>query len=244
MTVMTPDFQGKTVLVTGGAVRAGAAVSRAFAAAGANLVIHCLRSAEAAEALRSELGPAHRIAVCDLNDPVAAGNMIREFAPDILINNAASYSRKTLSEEDEASAAAQYRVNFLTPAAMIRALAKVRGERESAVVNILDCAIRQTPHDSFSYAISKKMLAAATRAAARQCAPYVRVNAVAPGNMIPPPGSSSRMEKTSARLPLKRPPDVADFTRAVLFLAWNRSITGVILPVDCGQSLLYGEEEA
>ena len=87
---MIPDFQGKTVLVTGGAVRAGEAVSRAFAAAGADLVIHCLRSVAAAEALRDELGPSHRIAVCDLRDPSAAENMIREFAPDILINNAAS----------------------------------------------------------------------------------------------------------------------------------------------------------
>ena len=240
---MAPRFQGKTVLVTGGALRAGEAVSRAFADAGADLVIHCLRSRAAAEALRAELGPAHRIAVCDLCDRAAAENMIREYAPDILINNAACYSRKTLTEEDEASAQAQYRVNFLTPAAMIRALAEVRGEHESAVVNILDCAIRQTPADSFSYALSKKMLAAATRAAARQCAPWVRVNAVAPGNMIPPPGSSSRMEKTSARLPLRRPPAVSDFTSAILFLAWNRSVTGVILPVDCGQSLLYGEDE-
>lgn len=240
---MMYGFQGKTVLVTGGAVRAGEAISRAFASAGAKLVIHCLRSAAAAEALRSELGPEHRVAVCDLCDRAAAENMIREYAPDILINNAASYSRKTLPEEDEGSALAQYRVNFLTPSAMIRALAEVRGECESAVVNILDCAIRQTPCDSFSYALSKKMLAAATRAAARQCAPWVRVNAVAPGNMIPPPGSASRMEKTSARLPLKRPPVLSDFTSAVLFLAGNRSITGAVLPVDCGQSLLHGEEE-
>ena len=187
-------FQGKTVLVTGGAVRAGEAVSRAFAAAGAKLVIHCLKSAAAAESLRAELGPQHRLAVCDLCDRSAAENMIRQFAPDILINNAASYSRKTLMEEDGASSESQYRVNFLTPVAMIRTMAEIRGEREGAVVNILDCAIRQTPHDSFSYALSKKMLAAATRAAARQCAPWIRVNAVAPGNMIPPPGSLSRME--------------------------------------------------
>ena len=240
---MPPDFQGKTVLVTGGATRAGEAVSRAFADAGANLVIHCLKSEAAAEALRAELGPAHRVVRCDLRDPAAAETMIREYAPDILINNAAAYARKTLTEEEPSAAREQYLVNFFTPAAMIRALADVRGERESAVINILDCAIRKTPADSFSYALSKKMLASATRAAARQCGPRIRVNAVAPGNMIPPPGSFSRMEKTAARVPLKRPPAVSDFTSAVLFLAWNRSITGVILPVDCGQSLLYDEEE-
>ena len=242
---MSPDFQGKTVLVTGGAVRAGKVLSRAFAEAGARLVIHCRKSAAEAEALRLELGAApHRIAVCDLRDTASAEAMIREFAPDVLVNNAASYSRMTLPGEDTESASAQYQVNFLTPAAMIRTLASVRGQRETAVVNILDCAIRRTPEDSFSYALSKKMLAAATRAAARQCAPWLRVNAVAPGNMIPPPGSLSRMEKTAARLPLKRPPDLADFASAVLFLAWNRSLTGVILPVDCGQSLLYEEEES
>ena len=172
----------------------------------------------------------------------------RRFRPDLIglssvARSAAAYRRTPLPEESAQDAEQQYRINFLAPVEMIRSLASVRDGREASVVNILDCAIRRTPGRSFSYAISKKMLAEATRAAALQCAPRLRVNAVAPGNLIPPPGSPSRMEKTAARLPLKRTVSLDDFTETVLFLAGNRSLTGCILTVDCGQSLLEAGEE-
>ena len=241
------SLAGKTVLVTGGAVRVGAYICRAFAAQGARLVIHCLHSRDAAEMLCRELGgpgKGHSVAVCDLADRAAAAEMIRQYAPDVLVNNAARYARASVMEEDATEAHLQYEVNFLTPAAMIRTLAEVRGERETVVINMLDSDIRRTDRASFSYALSKKTLAAATRAAALQCAPFLRVNAVAPGPMIPPENLKHLgMRRTSARLPLKRGADPADAAEAAVFLARCPSVTGAVLYVDCGQALLGSETE-
>ena len=238
------DLKGATVLVTGGAIRFGAYLCRAFAARGAQLVVHYHKSAAEAEDLLQELGCNGHIAVCcDLADPVAAENMIREIAPDVLINNAASYDRAPLPAEAPESAIMQYTVNALTPIRMLKTLSEVRGERETAAVNILDCAIAAVPAESFSYILSKKMLASATRMAARQCAPYLRVNGVAPGNMIPVKELAHLgMRKTAERLPLKKAVDPADVASAAVFLAENSSLTGAVLFADCGQSLLEGAD--
>ena len=232
-------LDGATVLVTGGAIRFGAYLCRAFARRGAKLIIHYRNSYAEANALLQELGGGHQTVYCDLQDTAQAENMIRTFAPDVLINNAASYDRAPLPEETAESAAAQYAVNALTPIAMLRTLSEVRKGRETAAVNILDCAISAVPSASFSYILSKKMLASATKLAARQCAPDLRVNAVAPGNMIPVKELAHlNMQGTAARLPLKRPVDPEDVAESAVFLAENSSITGTVLFTDCGQSLL------
>ena len=110
---------------------------------------------------------------------------------------------------------------------------------ELAVVNILDQAIVKTPRDSFSYSLSKKALAEATRAAALHYAPRMRVNGLAPGPVIPPPGLEHlHMEKTLKTLPLARPVNLHDLSSACIMLATNSSITGATLFVDCGQSLI------
>ena len=229
-------LDGATVLITGGAIRFGAYLCRAFARRGAKLIIHYRNSYAEANALLQELGGGHQTVYCDLQDTAQAENMIRTFTPDVLINNAASYDRAPLTAE---SAAAQYAVNALTPIAMLRTLSEVRKGRETAAVNILDCAISAVPSASFSYILSKKMLASATKLAARQCAPDLRVNAVAPGNMIPVKELAHlNMQGTAARLPLKRPVNPEDVAESAVFLAENSSITGTILFTDCGQSLL------
>lgn len=236
-------LDGVTVLITGGAVRFGSYLCRAFARRGAKLIIHYRNSCAEANALAQELGNGHQTVYCDLCDTAAAEEMIRRFAPDVLINNAASYDRAPLPEETAESAAAQYAVNALTPIAMLKTLAQVRKDKETAAINILDSGITAVPAASFSYILSKKMLASATKLAARQCAPYLRVNAVAPGNMIPVKELAHlNMQGTAARLPLKRPVDPADVAESAVFLAENSSITGTVLYTDCGQSLLEDGE--
>jgi NAD(P)-dependent dehydrogenase (short-subunit alcohol dehydrogenase family) len=138
-------LDGATVLITGGAIRFGAYLCRAFARRGAKLIIHYRNSYAEANALLQELGSGHQTVFCDLRDTAMAENMIRTFAPDVLINNAASYDRAPLTEEKPESAAAQYAVNALTPIAMLRTLAEVRKGRETAAVNILDCAVSAVP---------------------------------------------------------------------------------------------------
>ena len=116
-------FDGKTVLVTGGAVRVGAAVARAFAAEGAALIVHCRYSRAAAEALVAELpGRNHRIVEADLEKPGAAETLFRQIEGpvDILINNASRYRRfESVLKDSEEEDRRFFQVNYLAPVALM-----------------------------------------------------------------------------------------------------------------------------
>jgi len=241
---MMNSLSGKRVLVTGGAIRVGAVLVRAFAAAGAKVVIHCRNSRAEAEKLLAELGgeaAGHRIAVCDLTEPDAAEKLIAASgSPDILVNNASTFVRRRFAEETEEEILASLKINALAPIALMKAFAASLPDsvQDAAIVNIVDQAVAGTDPAQFGYLASKKMLADATETAALQYAPRIRVNAVAPGPMIAPPGLEHlQMRNTLTRVPLKRPADPEDVAQTVLFAASCRSMTGAILFVDGGQHL-------
>jgi NAD(P)-dependent dehydrogenase (short-subunit alcohol dehydrogenase family) len=236
------NLEGKRALVTGGALRAGRAIAKAFAKAGAKIVVHYRDSGGQAAELVEELGGVERGHSCvgyDLEAVESLGDFLAMCGPlDILVNNASSYFQRSIVEETLEDAKAQFDVNFRAPAELMRLFAGQSGERELAVVNILDQRIGKVDPLGFSYPLSKKLLAEATLSAALQLAPRVRVNAVAPGPVFPPKGlESSKMEKTLANVPLRRAVAPEDLADACVFLAANDSITGAILHVDCGQHL-------
>ncbi len=236
------DLKGKNVVVTGGGRRVGSELVRAFAARGAHLVIHCRNSLTEARALLDEIGgetAGHRLAVCDLTDmerlESAARIMLTD--ADVLINNASTFRRRKILEETPAEMDEQMAVNFTAPVRLMQYFARY-GHRPGVIINLLDQAICRPDEHSFSYALSKKALAEATRAAALQLAPEIRVNGLAPGPMLPPAElPESRMEKTLRTVPLGRPVALADLCAGAVFLAENESMTGSILFMDCGQSL-------
>ena len=232
------EIRGKSVLVTGGAVRVGAEICRAFAAAGARITIHCSTSRAAAEALAAALpGTGHRVLAADFTLPGAAEALFAAAGRvDILVNNASVYR---LPGGDTPANAAVYRaVNLLAPYALLRLAVAQPGP--GAVVNVLDQAVlARNPGESGAYLASRRRLAALTFAAARRYAPRDwRINAVAPGPMIPPRGlENSRMIHTLRSVPLGRPVAPGDLAAAILFLAGCDSVTGAILPVDGGRRL-------
>ncbi len=236
------ELRGKRVLVTGGALRVGAAIARAFAAKGAKLVIHYRDSggqaAELVEALGG-IGAGHSCLGFDLEDVEELAQMLEQCGPlDVLVNNASLYERRKLSDETPGRVLKQLSVNLLAPIELMRLFAAQGDSRELAIVNLLDQRIAKVDHETFAYAISKKALAEATLAAALQLAPRVRVNGISPGPVFPPKGlESSKMEKTLASLPLKRAVSPDDLADACVMLVENDSITGSILNVDCGQRL-------
>ncbi len=230
------ELAGKHVLVTGGAVRVGAVIVRAFAAAGARVTIHCRNHAEAARKLAAELGAQHRVIVADLSSGAAGAAALwaaLDAPADILVNNASCYRLP------EAQRGLYDLVNHLAPVELMRRFA-AQELTEGAVVNLIDQAVlAAAPSEEETYLASRRKLAEATRKFAREfAAKNLRFNAVAPGPVLPPVGlEHSKMEKTLRRVPLRRPVGVADLAAAVLFLAANDSITGALLPVDCGTAL-------
>ena len=148
-----------------------------------------------------------------------------------------------LAEGDEADDREHFEVNFWSPLALMRLFAAQTSLAEGAVVNLLDQELGGPSPSGGVYAISRRALADATRAMARELgARNLRFNAVAPGPVLPPVGlESSRMVKTLPSVPLHRPVKVKDLVDAVLFLAGNDSATGEIMYLDGGQHLFIRE---
>ncbi len=238
------EIADASVLITGAAQRIGAVFARTFAAAGARVVIHCNHSLAPAKELLEELGgenAGHSLLCCDLSKPENIPAMFNDIPRDvsILVNNASTFNRQDILHENLSTAREQFDLNFWTPVELMRNFYQHSIPPELAVVNLLDQAIVKTAADSFSYSLSKKALAEATRCAALQYAPRMRVNGLAPGPVFPPRGLEHlKMEKTLKTLPLGRPVNPQDLANACLMLASNSSITGSVLFVDCGQSLL------
>ena len=236
------DLGGRRVLITGAAQRLGAVIARAFAECRVAVVIHCFRSKEDAAALAAALPPcpapfSHETVSCDLADLDAVRRMAETVGPvDFLVNNAAMWIRgnATQAELDR-----QETVNHLAPCELIRMLSRFRPrDREFSAVNILDAAVLSCPPPDTPYAASKSALLHDTRTLALELAPHVRVNAVAPGPVFAPRElGASGMKCAPAALPLKRPVSPGDVARAVVLLAASPSVTGAVLPVDCGQAL-------
>ena len=243
--VIMPDLGGKRVLITGAAQRLGAVIARAFADYGAAVIVHCFRSKDEAEKLVSSLPPCpapfkHEVISCDLADLDAVRRMAEAIGPaDYLVNNAAMWIR---GDTPQSELDRQEAVNHLAPVELIRRFAALRSDKhEFSAVNILDAATLSTHSAPASpYAAAKAALRHDTLTLARELAPHVRVNAVAPGPVFAPRElGNAGMKHIPATLPLKRPVDPLDVARAAVFLASAPSVTGAVLPVDCGQSLLF-----
>ena len=230
-------IEGKCVLITGGAKRCGAELVKSFACTGAKVIIHCNRSGNDAEKLLTSLpGTGHKIICADFARPEEVEYLISQAGKfDILINNASLFFRPG-SPEDLNGSDLYHQVNFLAPQMLLDSWAK-QDISEGCAVNILDQAVL-TP-GSGGYWQSRYDLMQLTRTLARTLGEKnLRVNAVAPGPLLPPYWKpDSKMEKTLPTLPLHRPVKVDDFVDAVKFLCAADSITGAVIPVDCGQSI-------
>ncbi|MBE6391398.1 MAG: SDR family oxidoreductase [Lentisphaerae bacterium] len=236
-------IKGKCVLITGSAKRCGAELAKSFASDGAEVIIHCNRSTREAEELLATLpGNGHRIIAADFSSPAGVAELISQLGRvDIVINNASLFFRPG-SPEDLAGAVLYHQVNFLAPKQILEAWAK-QDLPEGCAVNILDQAVLNP--GTGGYWQSRYDLMHLGNSLARTLGERnLRINAVAPGPLLPPYWKpDSKMEKTLPTLPLHRPVAVADFVNAVKLLCTSDSITGAILPVDCGQHLLSFHEK-
>ena len=219
------------VLVTGGAKRIGRAICDALRARGWTVLV---QSRAAACPLRAELSA-----------PGAAEDLFARAcaaAPDLcaVVNNASEFS---LAADPGAEVSDRLmRVNAAVPVRLAELLhARLRAEgRAGAVVNLLDTRVLDAPPAALRtpYARSKAALRDATRAQARALAPVLRVNAVAPGPVLLP--ADPACGEPGGEILLGRRPTPEDVARAVAFLLESESLTGQVLAVDAGQSLLRG----
>jgi len=227
------NLEGKRALVTGGAVRIGKAITQALQMAGAEVVVHYRNSEKEAKVLSSFTVQADLQSMADLPQ------LIKQAGPlDILINNASIFTKDSLAGSTPERVQREFNVNLFAPMELTRSFA-AQTEREGAVINLLDRRIRCNDTSCLPYSITKKALEDLTQLAALEYAPKIRVNAVAPGPVLPPPGSSAESARELAgNIPLKNLPSTEQIAEAVLFLLQADSITGQIIYVDGGQHLL------
>ncbi|MEI6054596.1 MAG: SDR family oxidoreductase [Lentisphaerota bacterium] len=237
------DLNGKRVLVTGGAVRIGRTLAFAFAGKGASVTVHCNSSKDEAIALLCELdkfSSGNEFISADLTDLYDIRQTIFPRLPetDILINNASVFHNGMLAEEDLAHAKTQFDINFWAPYIIMNEYKKQRGNKDSLIINFLDYRIKKPSVTDGTYLISKYALERLTELSAIQWAPSIRVNAIAPGFVIPPSNMvNSTMEKSLRKVPMGKAVPFEDIAKACIFIAEAESLTGQTIFLDGGASL-------
>ena len=241
-------MQGKVVLITGGAKRVGAAICRRLHADGASLMLHYRASAGEARLLQAELNHARADSVAliqaDLLDlkalPTIVEQTVQRFGRlDALVNNASSFYASPVGEITSAVWEDLMGTNLRAPLFLAQAAAPALKRAQGAVVNIADIHAERPLKNYVVYSVAKAGLVALTRSLARELAPDVRVNAVAPGPILWPDDASfdevSR-QRIIAHTLLKREGSPDDIARAVRFLLAEATyVTGEMIRVDGGR---------
>ena len=237
----------KVALVTGGAVRVGRALSHGLAEAGYDVAVHFHSSSTAAREVARRIEELGRRAILiegNLADPHGAEAIAAEVRErcgrlDLLVNSAASFEEADLLDVDAQAWDRVMNVNLRGPFLLVRETAALLKASQGTVVNILDLGALQAWTHHPHHAVSKAGLLHLTKVLARVLAPEVRVNAVVPGSVLMPETSDqASRERERKRIPLGRLGSPEDVLRAVLFLAASPFITGEVIVVDGGRSLV------
>lgn len=244
------DLTDNVALVTGAAKRIGRATALALANAGVSVVVHYRDSqAEAEELARTIelLGVRAWTLRADLADSAETSALYGRAvdaagAVDIVVNNASFFHEDTVLDFALDDLAANLNVHAAAPLLLARAHAE--SGRRGAIVNFLDARFVDYDRKHAAYHLSKRMLFTLTRMLAVELAPSIRVNAVAPGLILPPVGKDEAYLASLAHTnPLNRHGNEEDVAAAALFLLRSDFVTGQVLFVDGGRHMsgsMYG----
>jgi len=242
---MGQDMTNTRVLITGAGVRIGRQIAIRFAQAGARVIVHYNQSEEAAQELLGILNgisEGHCCVRADLTNAEERQTLIPGLIADgysfnCLINNASVYRRCPLAHVISERLREDYEINFVAPFLLMRDFAVYC--EEGNIINILDQRVANVDPSAGPYGLAKKSLRDATEAAAVQWAPRIRVNAVAPGLVLPPPGvAPDGLARLVSHVPMAEPSAPEEIADACLFLAATRTVTGQVLYVDGGLHLV------
>jgi pteridine reductase len=243
--LMGEILRGRTAVVTGGGRRLGRAVAMRMALEGADVVVHYRSSEADARSAVGEiegLGRKAAAIAADLDDVAAISRLFAEIEKrfgrlDLLVNSAANFVHTkfgtTTEEQWSESLDANLRAPFFCSQAAAPMLRKSRG----AIINFADVGAFLAWPGYIPHCISKAGVVTLTKCLARDLAPEVRVNAIAPGTVTmagDPPEWEADFVK---RAPLNRTETPKDIEDAVVYLATAESVTGQVLVVDGGRTI-------
>ncbi|MBT3811408.1 MAG: pteridine reductase [Gammaproteobacteria bacterium] len=243
---MTPR---KTILITGAAKRVGAHCVRYLHEQGANILLHYRTSATAAQELAGELNQQRpdsvRIFQADLLD-MQELQSLAEIATqawggiDVLINNASAFYATELSEVTEGQWDELLGSNLKSPFFLIQALSPILKSKHGSVINIIDIHADKGLPGFPVYSIAKAGLAALSKILAKELAPEIRVNAIAPGAILWPDHQVGEQKKLEiqAKVALQSMGNPDEIAKAIRYLIYDADYTtGQVLTVDGGRTL-------
>ncbi len=239
------QLAGRRALVTGAGKRVGAAIARALGRAHLHVAVHYHESREGAAAVASEIqddGGTADLFAANLYEPQACRALIDSVVEklgglDLLVLSAANFDRVEFKDITDEHLTRALALNLVAPFHLARhAAPALRATRGSIV--FITCSSAKTPYKNhLPYVVSKGGLSHLTQALALELAPEVRVNAVAPGTVLPPPGMPAEAVASLANsVPLRRTGTAEDIANAVLYLAQADFVTGQEIAVDGGRS--------
>ncbi len=232
----------KAALVTGASKRIGADIALSLAERGLDIALHYHSTPpdSLVEEIR-KVGVECRAYRADFADRRDVASLIEKVKGDfpaleLLVNNASIFERAHIKDTEEDFFDRHFDINLRAPFFLSRDFANLI--EKGHIINILDTRIARAGTAYAAYLLSKKALSELTRMAAVEFAPGIRVNAVAPGLILPPDGEGDAyIEGLAAKLPLKRRGDTKDVVTAINYLVDSEFVTGEILFIDGGEQL-------
>ena len=236
----------KTALVTGGAIRIGKDICKKLHENGYNIICHYNKSEDAAKALKSELNESRKnsceVFSLDLNNLNQVEDLLEKInknfhSLDLLVNNASSFFKTDLENHQDSDWDDLINSNLRGPFILAKHCKKMLSESKGLIINISDAMVNRGMKNYVIYSMAKAGLENLTKTLARELAPEVRVNAIAPGAILLPSDGSSEEEELVNEIPLNRIGTERDISDAVIGLTKFSYVTGQILKIDGGRSL-------
>src|SRR3954464_12111297 len=238
------DLNGRVALVTGAGTRVGRVIALALGKAGMRVGVHYAGSEKGARQTAEEIirgGSDARTLPGDLTDPATAPRLVEHTHKvfgglDVLVNSAAVMLRTPVGEVLVEDWDAMFALNLRARFFLCQSAARVMAEKGGCIVNIADLAAFEAWRGYIPHSITKAGLVQMTRGLAHALAPKIRVNAVAPGAVMLPEGTTPQeAEKLVSTTPLGRIGTADDVAQAVLYLISADFLTGETIIVDGGR---------
>ena len=239
----------KNLLITGGSTRIGKEIALHFSKKGWNIAIHYFKSSSEAKKLKSILEK-KSVKVVLIKADLKNTKQVEKIIPsvvkkigkiDCLINNAALFEKDDILNFTNKSWNDHLNINLLAPTILIKHFAKQASKKTlSNIINIIDQRVFKLTPIFMSYTLSKSALYTLTKTMAMRLSPNIKVNGIAPGPTIKSKRQSEKhFDKQAKSTLLKKPVSTQDICDTVEFLINNNSITGQVIAVDSGQSLMW-----
>ncbi len=242
--------EGKVVLITGAAQRLGAATARLLHDRGWRVLVHCRHSRAEAEALAADLNRQRadscRVLAADLGDDAAVQQLAADALTawgrvDALVNNASGFYPTPVGTATAAHWEDLFASNARAPFFLSQALAPALRASGGSIVSLIDIHAEKPLREHTLYCMAKAAHAMLVLSLAKELAPLVRVNGVAPGAILWPSSGDVSPEvqaRTLAGIPLARLGEPTDIARTIAFLLEDAPyVTGQIIAVDGGRRL-------